>query len=121
MVFNFTPFYAEGGGQVGDTGFIESEKEKVFITNTKREDGLILHYVDKLPEYSTLIFHAVVNAERRELIAINHSATHLLHGVLQDVLGDHVEQKGSLVNEKYLRFDFSHFTKVTDEQLNMIK
>jgi alanyl-tRNA synthetase len=121
LVFNFTPFYAEGGGQVGDTGFIESEKEKVFITNTKREDGLILHYVDKLPEYSTLIFHAVVNAERRELIAINHSATHLLHGVLQDVLGDHVEQKGSLVNEKYLRFDFSHFTKVTDEQLNMIE
>ena len=117
LVFNFTPFYAEGGGQVGDTGFIESEKEKVFITNTKKEDGLILHYADKLPEFPTLMFHAVVNAKKRALTANNHTATHLLHKALQDVLGSHVEQKGSLVNEKYLRFDFSHFSKVTDEEL----
>ena len=117
LVFNFTPFYAEGGGQVGDTGFIEFEKEKVFITNTKKEDGLILHYADKLPEFPTLMFHAVVNAKKRALTANNHTATHLLHKALQDVLGSHVEQKGSLVNEKYLRFDFSHFSKVTDEEL----
>lgn len=121
LVFNFTPFYAEGGGQVGDTGFIESEKEKVFITNTKREDGLILHYADKLPEHLTLMFHAVVNANKRALTASNHTATHLLHKALQDVLGDHVEQKGSLVNEKYLRFDFSHFSKVTDEEIAEIE
>ncbi|MEN8928259.1 MAG: alanine--tRNA ligase [Flavobacteriales bacterium] len=121
LVFNFTPFYAEGGGQVGDTGFIESEKEKIFITNTKREDGLILHYADKLPEFNTLMFHAVVNANKRGLTACNHTATHLVHKALQDVLGDHVEQKGSLVNEKYLRFDFSHFSKVTDEELAEIE
>ncbi len=121
LVFNFTPFYAEGGGQVGDTGFIESEKEKVFITNTKQEDGLILHYSDKLPEQLTLMFHAVVDAKKRELTANNHSATHLLHKALQDVFGEHVEQKGSLVNEKHLRFDFSHFSKVTDEELGEIE
>ena len=121
LVFNFTPFYAEGGGQVGDTGFIESEKEKVFITNTKKEDGLILHYADKLPEFPTLMFHAVVNAKKRVLTANNHTATHLLHKALQDVLGSHVEQKGSLVNEKHLRFDFSHFSKVTDEELAEIE
>ncbi|MGB1039779.1 MAG: alanine--tRNA ligase-related protein, partial [Flavobacteriales bacterium] len=121
LVFNFTPFYAEGGGQVGDTGFIESEKEKVFITNTKKEDGLILHYTDKLPEHRTLMFHAVVDANKRDLTANNHSATHLLHKALQDVLGEHVEQKGSLVNEKHLRFDFSHFSKVTEEELTEIE
>ena len=102
---------------MGDTGFIESEKEKIFITNTKREDGLILHYADKLPEFLTLRFQAVVDANKRNLTANNHSATHLLHKALQDVLGEHVEQKGSLVNDKYLRFDFSHFSKVTEEEL----
>ena len=121
LVFNFTPFYAEGGGQVGDTGFIESENEKVFITNTKKEDGLILHYTDKLPEHPTLMFYAEVNAKNRALTANNHTATHLLHKALQDVLGEHVEQKGSLVNEKYLRFDFSHFSKVTDEEIAEIE
>lgn len=121
LVFNFTPFYAEGGGQVGDTGVIESEKEKIFITNTKREDGLILHYADKLPEFLTLRFQAVVDTNKRNLTANNHSATHLLHKALQDVLGEHVEQKGSLVNDKYLRFDFSHFSKVTDEELAEIE
>ena len=121
LVFNFTPFYAEGGGQVGDTGVIESEKEKIFITNTKREDGLILHYADKLPEFLTLRFQAVVDANKRNRTANNHSATHLLHKALQDLLGEHVEQKGSLVNDKYLRFDFSHFSKVTDEELAEIE
>ena len=121
LVFNFTPFYAEGGGQVGDTGFIESEKEKIFITDTKKENELILHYSDELPEHPTLMFHAVVNARKRDLTANNHSATHLLHKALQDVLGEHVEQKGSLVNEKHLRFDFSHFSKVTDNELAEIE
>lgn len=121
LVFNFTPFYAEGGGQVGDTGFIESEKEKVFITNTKKENELILHYADKLPEHPGLMFHALVDSNKRALTANNHTATHLLHKALQDVLGSHVEQKGSLVNEKHLRFDFSHFSKVTDEELAEIE
>lgn len=121
LVFNFTPFYAEGGGQVGDTGFIESEKEKVFITNTKKENELILHYSDKLPDHPELMFHALVDSNKRALTANNHTATHLLHKALQDVLGSHVEQKGSLVNEKHLRFDFSHFSKVTDEELAEIE
>jgi alanyl-tRNA synthetase len=121
LVFNFTPFYAEGGGQVGDTGFIESENEKIFITNTKKEDGLILHYADNIPKFPTVIFHALVDGKKRDLTANNHSATHLLHKALQDVLGDHVEQKGSLVNDKYLRFDFSHFSKVTDKELAEIE
>jgi len=121
LVFNFTPFYAEGGGQVGDTGFIESEQEKIFITNTKKENDLIIHFSDKLPENPELLFHAVVNAKKRDLTNNNHTATHLLHKALNEVLGSHVEQKGSLVNEKYLRFDFSHFSKVTKEELAEIE
>ena len=121
LVFNFTPFYAEGGGQVGDTGCIESEEEKVFITNTKKENDLIIHFSDKLPKNPNLLFHALVNEKKRELTNNNHTATHLLHKALNEVLGTHVEQKGSLVNEKYLRFDFSHFSKVTKEELAEIE
>ena len=121
LVFNYTPFYAEGGGQVGDTGFIRSSEEKVFITNTKKENDLIIHYADKLPANPRLPFFAAVNDKNRRLTSANHSATHLLHKALRDVLGDHVEQKGSLVNDKYLRFDFSHFSKLTDEELTEVE
>ena len=121
LVFNITPFYAESGGQVGDTGFIESEEDKTYILDTKKENDLIIHMVEKLPSDPTATFRAVVNGEKRQSTALNHSATHLLHAVLRQVLGDHVEQKGSLVNADYLRFDFSHFSKLTDEELTEIE
>lgn len=117
VVFNITPFYAESGGQVGDTGFIEASGEKTYITDTKKENDLIVHFLDELPTDPNAAFKAVVNSDKRNSTALNHSATHLLHAVLRDVLGDHVEQKGSLVNSDHLRFDFSHFSKVSDEEL----
>ena len=121
LVFNLTPFYAEGGGQVGDTGFIQSNGQKTAIIDTKKENNLIIHFSEVLPPDPKTTFQAVVNANKRLLTANNHSATHLLHETLREVLGEHVEQKGSLVNDEYLRFDFSHFSKATNDELAEIE
>lgn len=121
LVLDETPFYAEGGGQVGDTGYLEANGEKTFIFDTKKENGLIVHFTEKLPSDVNATFHAVVNEEKRELTASNHSATHLLQHALQTTLGSHVEQKGSLVDEKKLRFDFTHFSKMTDEEIAVVE
>ena len=121
VVLDKTPFYAESGGQVGDLGVLESANETITITDTKKENGIIIHFADKLPENFTKTFVAKVNAERRVLTENNHSTTHLMHAALRQVLGTHVEQKGSLVNDEQLRFDFSHFSKVTDEEIAQIE
>jgi alanyl-tRNA synthetase len=121
LVLDVTPFYPEGGGQVGDTGYLEYNGNKTEIIDTKKENGVILHITEKMPENISAIFNAVVNNSKRRLTANNHSATHLLHAALRKVLGTHVEQKGSLVNDEYLRFDFSHFSKVTDEEIELIE
>ncbi len=121
VVLNRTPFYAESGGQVGDSGVLEAKGNSVEITDTQKENNLIVHFCDKLPEYPEAQFTARVDFNRRSLITKNHSATHLMHAALRKVLGSHVVQKGSLVNEEYTRFDFSHFAKVTDEELAQIE
>ena len=117
LVLNRTPFYAEMGGQVGDTGLLKSDEETIEIIDTKKENNLSVHISKKLPANPSASFVAEVNVERRQQIACNHTATHLLDYALRQVLGTHVEQKGSFVAPDALRFDFSHFQKVTDEEL----
>ena len=112
LVFNITPFFPQGGGQVGDTGIIENKNEKIDIINTKKENKLILHYSDNLPNDIKAGFTAKVNVSNRKASSRNHTATHLLHEALRVILGEHVVQKGSLVNPSYLRFDFTHFSGI---------
>ena len=121
LVLDYTPFYGEMGGQLGDQGVIVSEYETVEITDTKRENGQSIHIVSKLPEHPEADFMACVDIDKREASAANHTATHLLDYALKQVLGDHVEQKGSLVGPDTLRFDFSHFQKVSDEELRQVE
>ena len=121
LVLNKTPFYAESGGQIGDTGYIQNNGEKTSVIDTQKENDLIVHFVDKLPSNIEGDFKCVVNAAKRQLTVNNHSATHLLHAALRQVLGSHVEQRGSLVNEKVLRFDFSHFSKMTDDDISDVE
>ena len=121
LVFDTTPFYGEMGGQVGDRGVIVSEYETVEIIDTKRENGQSIHIVKQLPQHPEAAFMACVDTESRASSAANHTATHLLHLALKEVLGDHVEQKGSFVSPSTLRFDFSHFQKVTDEELRQVE
>ena len=121
IVLDHTPFYPEGGGQVGDKGNLFSANETIDILDTKKENNLILHITKNLPVNLKAVFSAKVNTELRTSSAKNHSATHLMHLALRTILGTHVEQKGSLVNPNYLRFDFSHFSKVTDEEIKQVE
>ena len=121
IVLDKTPFYAEMGGEVGDTGTLTSENETLKILNTVKENNLVIHITEQLPQNPEVAFTAAVNAERRQRIANNHSATHLMHAALRQVLGTHVEQKGSLVDDQRLRFDFSHFSKMTPEEIRQVE
>jgi alanyl-tRNA synthetase len=121
IVLDETPFYAESGGQVGDTGILIFNEEKIPVINTKKENELILHFTEKLPKNIDTKVLAKIDIEKRMNAAVHHSATHLMHAALRKVLGTHVHQKGSLVNEDYLRFDFFHFSKMTREEIQKVE
>ncbi|MBT8308550.1 MAG: alanine--tRNA ligase [Maribacter sp.] len=122
MVFNLTPFYSEGGGQVGDKGYLEAPNgDVIYILDTKKENNEIIHFAKSLPKNISDTLKAVVDKKQRHRTEANHSATHLLHQALREILGPHVEQKGSAVHSKYLRFDFSHFAKLTVEELHAVE
>lgn len=121
IILNETPFYAESGGQVGDTGMLIFDEEKIPVVNTKKENDLIIHFIEKLPQNIDANVIAKIDIDKRKKTAVHHSATHLLHAALRKILGTHVQQKGSLVNDEYLRFDFSHFSKLSYEEIAKIE
>ncbi len=121
IVLDKTPFYAEMGGEVGDTGTLTSENETIKIVNTIKENNLVIHITEQLPQNPEVAFTAAIDTARRQRIANNHSATHLMHAALRQVLGSHVEQKGSLVDDQRMRFDFSHFSKMTPEEIRQVE
>ncbi|MEZ4795715.1 MAG: alanine--tRNA ligase [Flavobacteriaceae bacterium] len=122
LVFNLTPFYPEGGGQVGDKGYLEDvHGDVVYILDTKKENNVVVHFSKNLPKHFDETFKVVVDAKQRHRTECNHTATHLLHQALREILGEHVEQKGSAVHSKYLRFDFSHFSKLTVDELRDVE
>ncbi|WP_067151152.1 alanine--tRNA ligase [Pseudotamlana agarivorans] len=122
LVFNLTPFYPEGGGQVGDKGYLEDAYgDVIYILNTKKENNVIIHFTETLPKHLNEGFKVVVDEKQRHRTECNHTATHLLHQALRSILGTHVEQKGSAVHSKYLRFDFSHFSKLTEDEIRDVE
>ncbi len=121
LVLAGTPFYAESGGQVGDTGILDFEGEKIRVTDTKKENNLIIHFTESLPSDINASIIATVDREKRMKTTVHHSATHLMHAALRKVLGTHVAQKGSMVNDSMLRFDFSHFAKMTEEEMAQVE
>ena len=121
LVFEKTPFYAESGGQVGDTGIIAWNEHRIKVTDTRKDNDLIVHYTEQLPTQLEVDFQLIVDKGKRQLTMDNHSATHLLHAALRQVLGAHVEQRGSLVNDKLLRFDFSHFAAMTEQEMEAVE